>query len=31
MDIADELCRRFAEFDVVPISVQEFLAAAVRR
>ena len=30
MDIADELRRRFAEYDEVPASVQEFLETAVR-
>jgi hypothetical protein len=30
MDIADELRRRFAEYDEVPASVQEFLEAASR-
>jgi hypothetical protein len=29
-DIADELRRRFAEFDEVPASVQEFLETASR-
>ena len=31
MDIADELRRRFDEYDQVPRSVQEFLETAVRR
>ena len=31
VDIADELRRRFAEYDEVPRSVQEFLDIAVRR
>jgi hypothetical protein len=31
VDIADELRRRFAEYDEVPRSVQEFLETAVRR
>ena len=31
MDIADELRRRFVEYDQVPRSVQEFLEMAVRR
>lgn len=31
VDIADELRRRFAEYDDVPSSVQEFLETAVRR
>jgi hypothetical protein len=31
VDIADELRRRFAEFDEVPRSVQEFLEIVVRR
>ncbi|MBR1270447.1 hypothetical protein JQ629_23500 [Bradyrhizobium sp. AUGA SZCCT0222] len=31
MDIADELRRRFDEYDQVPRAVQEFLEAAVRR
>jgi hypothetical protein len=31
VDIADELRRRFAEYDEVPRSVQEFLEIAVRR
>ncbi|MBR1148103.1 hypothetical protein [Bradyrhizobium sp. AUGA SZCCT0431] len=31
MDIADELRRRFVEYDQVPRSVQEFLETAVRR
>ncbi|MBR1148198.1 MULTISPECIES: hypothetical protein [unclassified Bradyrhizobium] len=31
VDIADELRRRFPEFDEVPLSVQEFLETAVRR
>ncbi|WP_439393027.1 hypothetical protein ACRQ5Q_27565 [Bradyrhizobium sp. PMVTL-01] len=31
MDIADELRRRFVEYDEVPSSVQEFLETAVRR
>jgi hypothetical protein len=31
VDIADELRRRFAEYDEVPCSVQEFLEIAVRR
>jgi hypothetical protein len=30
MDIADELRRRFAEYDEVPASVQEFLETASR-
>jgi hypothetical protein len=30
-DIADELRRRFAEYDEVPHSVQEFLETAARR
>src|SRR5438876_11538146 len=30
MDIADELRRRFAEYDEVPVSVQEFLETASR-
>src|ERR1700749_5017307 len=30
MDIADELRRRFAEYDEVPASVQEFLETAIR-
>ena len=30
MDIADELRRRFAEYDEVPASVQEFLVTAGR-
>ncbi len=30
MDIADELRRRFAEYDEVPTSVQEFLETASR-
>ena len=30
MDIADELRRRFAEYDEVPASVQEFLESANR-
>ena len=30
MDIADELRRRFAEYDEVPASVQEFLETACR-
>ena len=30
MDIADELRRRFAEYDEVPASVQEFLESAIR-
>jgi hypothetical protein len=30
VDIADELRRRFAEYDEVPVSVQEFLNLAVR-
>jgi hypothetical protein len=31
VDISDELRRRFAEYDEVPRSVQEFLEIAVRR
>jgi hypothetical protein len=31
IDIADELRRRFPEYDEVPRSVQEFLEVAVRR
>jgi hypothetical protein len=31
VDIADELRRRFPEYDEVPRSVQEFLETAVRR
>jgi hypothetical protein len=31
LDIADELRRRFAEYDEVPASVQEFLMMANRR
>ena len=31
VDIADELRRRFSEYEEVPRSVQEFLEAAVRR
>jgi hypothetical protein len=31
MDIADELRRRFAEYDEVPASVQKFLETASRR
>ena len=31
MDIADELRRRFVEYDQMPRSVQEFLEAAARR
>ena len=31
VDIADELRRRFVEYDEVPRSVQEFLEIAVRR
>jgi len=31
IDIADELRRRFPEYDEVPRSVQEFLETAVRR
>jgi hypothetical protein len=30
MDVADELRRRFAEYDEVPASVHEFLEAASR-
>jgi hypothetical protein len=30
LDIADELRRRFAEYDEVPASVQEFLETAIR-
>ena len=30
MDIADELCRRFAEYDEVPASVQAFLETVIR-
>jgi len=30
MDIADEIRRRFAEYDEVPTSVQEFLETASR-
>ena len=30
MDIADELRRRFAEYDEVPASVQAFLETAIR-
>ncbi|MBR1152958.1 hypothetical protein [Bradyrhizobium sp. JYMT SZCCT0428] len=31
MDIADELRRRYVEYDQVPRSVQEFLETAIRR